>query len=457
MKYMSAHRAIALCLVAIFMLIVAILPANAAIDGITGTTFNLTAKTGYISTADGGSYLMWGYANGDGLMQYPGPTLIVNQGDTVTINLTNTLSVPVSAVFPGQFNVASTGGVPGVITREAPAGGGSVSYTFTASQPGTYTYYSGTNPDLQIEMGLVGALIVRPAGYDMHMNKIAYNDPSSAYDHEYLFLLTEMDPKVHDLVATGRLAEVDTTKFFPVIWFINGRTAMDTMGAAFDPMLPYQPYNCMPMMHPGEKILMRMIGGGRDGHPLHTHGNHHNVIARDARLLSTGAGADLAEMAFTTTVVPGGTADALFTWTGEKLGWDIYGPINTMCTDADNDGMADGMAMPMHCHDATCFDGNGDGFDDATSEFCADHGKPIPVILPDNQQLTFGIHWSGSPYLGGLGALPPGEGGFNPNGGFFYMWHSHNEKEITNYDIFPGGLLTMMVVEAPGVDLMQSH
>ena len=34
-------------------------------------------------------------------MQYPGPTLIVNQGDTVKIVLNNTLPVPVSIIFPG--------------------------------------------------------------------------------------------------------------------------------------------------------------------------------------------------------------------------------------------------------------------------------------------------------------------------------------------------------------------
>ena len=39
----------------------------------------------------------------------------------------------------------------------------------TASEPGTYTYYSGTNSGLQVEMGLVGAIIVRP--------KISANTP----------------------------------------------------------------------------------------------------------------------------------------------------------------------------------------------------------------------------------------------------------------------------------------
>jgi hypothetical protein len=76
------------------------------------------------------------------------------------------------------------------------------------------------------------------------------------------------------------------------------------------------------------------------------------------------------------------------------------------------------------------------------------------VALPHQQDLTFGQFYSGSPFLGALGSLPPGEGGFNPNGGFLFMWHSHSEKEIVNNDIFPGGMLTMMFVEAPGVELM---
>jgi hypothetical protein len=94
-----------------------------------------------------------------------------------------------------------------------------------------------------------------------------------------------------------------------------------------------------------------------------------------------------------------------------------------------------------------CTDGNADGYDDMTSEYCADHGKPFPVILPGDQELTFGGFWSGSPFLGTLGMLPPGEGGLNPNGGYVYMWHSHTEKEMSNFNIFPGGMMTMLIVE----------
>ena len=79
--------------------------------------------------------------------------------------------------------------------------------------------------------------------------------------------------------------------------------------------------------------------------------------------------------------------------------------------------------------------------------------KQFPVILPEQQNLAFGGWWSGSPFMGAGGALPPGEGGLNPNAGYFFMWHSHAEKELTNFDIFPGGMISMMVVEPPGTPI----
>ena len=185
-----AHVGVLFLMVTTFCLTAA---AGHVIPGLAGPTFNLSAKDGYITTPDGNSIYCWGYANGNGPMQYPGPTLIVNQGATVTVNVTNRLTVPVSIVFPGQSNVVASGGAPGLLTREA-APGGVVSYTFRANEPGTYLYESGTRKDLQIEMGLVGALIVRPTDVTTQ----AYSHVATAFTHEYLFLLTEMDPRVHD-------------------------------------------------------------------------------------------------------------------------------------------------------------------------------------------------------------------------------------------------------------------
>lgn len=403
------------------------------IDGITGPAFELTARAGYLSTAEGNSVYFWGYANGAGKAQYPGPTLIVNQGETVTVTLRNELPVPVSILFPGQANVTPAAPA-GALAVEVPAGtattpGGPVIYTFTASEPGTYLYESGTKSDLQTEMGLAGALIVRPEGFvdtEGSPNRKAYAHAASAYEHEFLFFLTEIDEAIHDQVEAqvrdSLPIEIDTTKRFPVYWFINGRTGPDTVLPVNAPWLPHQPYDALVRIHATDKVLMRVIGAGRDSHPFHHHGNHARVIARDGRFLSTAGqtggavGADLSYEVFTIPSSPGSTYDAIFTWTGEKLGWDIYGH-------APGDPLA-------------------------TGEYEPDHGKPFPVKLPTDQDLTFGQMYSGSPFLGVLGTLPPGQGGFNPVAGFMYMWHSHNEKELCNNNIFGGGMMTFLLIAA---------
>src|SRR5262245_20525730 len=112
-------------------------------------TFNLVTKTGYVETPDGNSVFMWSYANADapdnGRFQSPGPVLCATQGQTVVVNLTNTLSGASSIVFPGQQGVTVSGGAPGLFTQEAAGGGGTVTYSFVAGQSGTYIYESGTD------------------------------------------------------------------------------------------------------------------------------------------------------------------------------------------------------------------------------------------------------------------------------------------------------------------------
>lgn len=408
-----------------------LLPASgwAAIPGLTGTSFTLTAREGYVLTPDGGSLYSWGYAADAGAMQYPGPTLIVDQGATVTVTLANALPAAagnVSIVFPGHA-VTASGGVAGLLTAEAPPGG-SVTYTFTATRAGTFAYHSGTRPELQVEMGLTGALVVRPVGAVVCPAGAvpAYANAGACYHREFLFLLTEMDRDIHDAVAAqaggpGPVV-VATEPYDPEYWFINGRAAPDTMGMPGTAALPHQPYNCMPRMHPGERLLMRLVGGGRELHSFHYHGNHARVLARDATLLASG-GALTGPTLFTISPTPGGTVDAVFEWTGRGLGWDVYG------------------------HSAE------DALEPA--EWADDHGKPLPVELPEGQNLTVGGFWSGSPFLGAMGSVPPGEGGLNPNAGYSYMWHSHVEREMVNNDVFPGGMMTMLVIEPPGVEIME--
>lgn len=425
------------------LLLAVVTPLHAEIPGLTdpNSDFNLVAGPGYIDTPDGDSILMWGYAEDPAAnpvtagMQYPGPTLIVNQGDTVTITLENNLDRNTSIIFPGQSGVTTTGGVPGLLAQEV-VPGGTVTYEFNATHAGTYMYQSGTDQDLQVEMGLVGALIVRPPQAGQ-----AYGHPDTAYDQEYLVMLSAMDVNIHYAVEQGQEATIDNTNYKPVHWFVNGRNGPDTMSPALLPWQPHQPYSALLRTHPGDKALMRVIGASRHTHPFHPHGNHFTQIARDGRLLEStpGLGPDRARGDFTLQTLPGATYDLIWEWTGEKLGWDIYG------TPAEG-----GTAH-------TCNDGpDADEFDDVTHEYCPDHGislADIGIVLPENQDLTFGGFYSGSPFLGVLADLPPGEGGLNVNGGLFFMFHSHNEKEQVNNDIFPGGMTTMMIVEPPGVPI----
>ena len=425
--------------------------AQAVVDGVEATTFDLVARQDHISSPDGDSILMWGYALGASRMQYPGPTMIVNEGDMVTVTLKNELPAAhvqnVSIVFPGHV-VNATGGVEGALTREArhisldPTG---VTYTFEATNPGTYLYRSGTRPDLQVEMGLVGAIIVRPLGVGVVLPdetrqfspplKLAYNHAETAYHYEYLYLITEVDINIHRLVEFGRIAEVDTTTWFPVHWFCNGRAFPDILQPPGVPWFPTQPYNILPRTHPFEKVLIRVVEAGRQLHPMHYHGQDFSVIAADGRLLSTnpaggptGPGPDLAWKASTINFTPGQTADLIWEWgPGSDLGWDVYGHAPT-------DPYLTGYEREDPGND--------------------DHGEPFPVILAQRDDLKFGQFWSGSPFLGGSGDLPPDHPGLNTAGGYLFPWHSHSEKELTSNDVFPAGLLTFVILEPPNVCIL---
>jgi hypothetical protein len=104
-------------------------------------------------------------------------------------------------------------------------------------------------------------------------------------------------------------------------------------------------------------------------------------------------------------------------------------------------------------------------------EWCADHDHPLEAnpagqvgvggaaTLPDPLVATNGLWFNGTPYLGpdavnrsrGPTPLPPGGALQNPplESGISFMWHSHNEREITTNDVFPGGMLMMMLVDPP--------
>ena len=453
--------------------------ARAAVPGITGPAFSLVAADGYTSQPDGASIYTWGYGcdpaaaapgfapfpGGCPSMQLPGPTLIVTEGQTVAVTLKNALPPAAgntSILFPG-FQVTTSGGVAGRYTQEA-APGAPVTYTFdTTGKAGTHAYYSGTQADLQIEMGLFGALIVLPATAQAGCTQgpyslaaSAYDHPSTCYDREYMFQLSEMDSRIHDAALAQVQAcpvgpctpiAVISEPYRPNYYLLNGRSMPDDMDTSYSPGYVHQPYNANPHMHPGEKLLMRIIGQGRWQHPFHFHGNHARVLARDGNLIlsavapAAGAPAALAgPLLFTTPSVSGQTQDQIFTWSGKGLNWDVYNHHpgdGSVCT-PDASGFNSVVGSPNY------------------GEWCADHLKPIPVTPPDPNIVAIGQWYGGTPYLGiqSTGAFtatnePPGTLNQNPEAGYAYMWHSHNEREITTNDVFPGGMMAMLLIDPP--------
>jgi FtsP/CotA-like multicopper oxidase with cupredoxin domain len=512
----------------------------------TGATaiFHLTAQAAFLNQPDGSAVYSWGYGCATGfaptflpsaipapdggcpLMQVPGPTMIVTEGQAVTVTLANGLPTAAgntSILFPG-FQVSTSGGVAGLLTQEA-APANTVTYTFTASQPGTHAYYSGTQGDLQVEMGLYGAIIVLPSAVptacttglrydntqvkaawhesDFRLAAAAYDHPGSCYDREYLFQWAEMDSRIHQqaLAQVGdpvRMAacaispatkgcslEVQTEPYHPAYFLINGRSMPDLMDGNYAAEYPHQPYNGNPHTHPGELVLIRTIGQGRWQHPFHEHANHVRILARDGNLIlsPTNPQTNLAGiLMFNTDTTPGQAFDGIFYFTGRGLNWDPYGhhPGDT----------ADPLASASCVPDANGYYTHGVGAAyNAINyyEWCQDHDKPLqvapfgdvqsggPATLPDANILTNGAWYNGSPYLGpdatlrgstpncvgspfgpanppdaGCTTMLPSTTQANPANerGWAFMWHSHNEREITTNNVFPGGMLMMLLVDS---------
>ena len=97
----------------------------------------------------------------NGLM--PGPVLRWREGNTVDIRVRNTLDTPSSIHWHGLLLPANMDGVPGMSFDGIPPGG-DYRYQFKVRQSGTYWYHSHSS--LQEQAGLLGAIIIDPAGPD---------------------------------------------------------------------------------------------------------------------------------------------------------------------------------------------------------------------------------------------------------------------------------------------------
>ncbi|MBL0328552.1 MAG: multicopper oxidase domain-containing protein [Bacteroidetes bacterium] len=124
-------------------------------DTLSGTVFNLNVQSGveqFIGTNNTPTY---GY-NGTFL----GPTLLINKGDSITINVTNSITQPTTVHWHG-FHVAAMndGGPHQIIT---PGATWSPSFKMR-NEAGTFWYHphGESKTEIQVSKGLAGMIIVR--------------------------------------------------------------------------------------------------------------------------------------------------------------------------------------------------------------------------------------------------------------------------------------------------------
>ena len=220
-------------------------------------TCNLWARSGSLTMPDGAVVTIWGYAvTATGAATVPGPMLIVNEGETVVVNLHNDLAEATALLIDEQAMLPDLVGAAPATTK---------SYTFTASAPGTYLYEAGLLPNAQhqVAMGLYGAFIVRPATPSQ-----AYDDPATAFFDEALLVLGEIDPALNN---SADPATFDMRNYAPRYWLINGLAYPDSefvIGTA------------------GNTVLLRYVNAGLQHHSMALLGLSQTVIGLDGSPLA---------------------------------------------------------------------------------------------------------------------------------------------------------------------------
>jgi blue copper oxidase len=137
-------------------------------DALSGKVFNLTVQKGTKVFFPGFNTTTFGY-NGNFL----GPTLFLNKGDSVTINVSNNLPVDVTSVHWHGFHIpAKDDGSP---YQVIPVGKTWSPSFRIRNNAGTYWYHPHIHPksEIQIMKGLAGMIIIRDSA------EASYNLPRS--------------------------------------------------------------------------------------------------------------------------------------------------------------------------------------------------------------------------------------------------------------------------------------
>ena len=238
--------------VALFVMVVAALPAQGAVR-----SYTLYATDGWVSMPDGNVMYVFGF-NDTGVMgqvQFPAPLLWANVGDEVQVNFVNLgfkyrtdLEDPHTVHLHGIHSVPYQDGFP-ELSFAIPMGQ-SFLYKFTADHEGTYMYHCHVEAVEHVQMGMYGPLVI----YGGAQQRIYGRN----YVKEYIWLLSEFDSRWHKAMEPGAeeleipdilqtsppigYAEWVRINYRPDYWMVNGMAFPDTMRTGAElPLLTYDP------------------------------------------------------------------------------------------------------------------------------------------------------------------------------------------------------------------------
>jgi len=254
----------------------------------------------------------------------PGPELVVPPGDNnLTVHLRNNLTglfvEPVSIIIPGQFTTQapvwidpSTGTVTGTGSRPAldvtsrvrsltheTAPGATQDYVWNNVKTGTYLYESGTHQQIQVPMGLYGAMRKDAAANQAYTP--GATNPNTSYDSQVTLLFSEIDPAINNAVATNNYgpgkAMTSTNDYKPKYFLINGEPFSSGRGAI----------SPTPAANPSDTILIRFLSAGIIDHVPVLHGSHMEILAENGNLYP------FSKQQYSLLLAPGKTFDAIMT------------------------------------------------------------------------------------------------------------------------------------------------
>ena len=307
-----------------------------------------TAKLN-VAMPGGVSVPMWGFAqcqpnnyNECDPASVPGPALVVPPGDIsgLTVHLQNNLPEPVSMIINGQITAMTpvwTDGTSGPrtlptqrvrsFTHEAAAlvvGGipSVANYNWPVIKPGTYLYQSGTHPQVQVQMGLYGAMTgdaVVGQAYAGH-----------AYTQTVTMLFSEIDPALHNAVANGTygtaVGPTSTLNYNPKYFLINGQPFTGSKKSIVD------------NLNAGQPTLLRFLNAGLQTRVPTISSGYMRLIAEDGNPYPWAANP---RSQYSVMLPAAKTIDALLvgqTPTGQKTSYVIYDRRMGLNNDAALDG-----------------------------------------------------------------------------------------------------------------------